>query len=219
MKKILSLAVAFFCLFTFSANAQIVSSTSKLYKQTEKAPSSTVKFFHAGIGYNTFVGDDFDDVDSKFGFMAGYQFQKPMGSKGFFRGMDFSIGTRGWKYDKNGYESTLKAWNLQWSPFLFGYDIKPNNNIRIRPQLGIFVSADFAAKQTIKYAGKKDSENMLKDDDYIAADAGLHTGCDVIFHNRWLAGITMQRGFVSYDKDLDGSAFNFLFRGGIVLGK
>lgn len=229
MKKIFAFVIA--AMVAVATNAQIVSSTSKLISAKEKTES--LKFFHFGIGTNTFQGlDEFDGAGPAFGLRFGYQFQKPMGEKGFFRGMDFSIGTRGFKYEEEENRWSLKAWNLQWIPFFFGYDFHPVNDVSIRPQLGVYIAMDFGGK--FKYEGLDEyghpdySEDLSIWDyegtdynyygEYAPYDLGYVFGCDVIYQQRWLAGISFQKGFFPYDTEESGSAFNFLVRVGYVLG-
>jgi len=220
MKKIFTLLICALC--TTALQAQIVSSTSTLYQKTEtaKEKSTSLRFFHAGIGSNSFVGSDFDDAENMLGFQFGYQFQKKKPSKAYFHGMDFSIGTRGWKYDKNGYENSYQAWNVQWSPFLFGFDIKANDYLNIRPQFGLFMSIDFGGNFEYKGNGYKDKCSIWETDgDYFPIDAGYHAGVDIIYRQRWIAGLMVKKGNVPYDVDnLKGGALNFLFHVGIVVG-
>ena len=218
---------------TVLANAQIVSSDSRQVTRidepkVEREPSGKVRFFHAGIGTNIFKGDDCDDLENNLGYQFGFQFQKPMGSIGFFRGMDFSIGTRGWKFTEENYygdyEAKLQAWNVQWSPFLFGYAIEPTKWLSIRPQMGIYLSVDFGGNFKFDDDGESDDYSIwdyegVEDDDYFPLDAGLHWGADIVFNKRVVLGVTFQKGFICYDPELDGSAFNFLARVGIVVGR
>lgn len=104
MKKLLSLAAAF--LLCAGVQAQIVSSRSVSIKSAQKQPSETQWFLRGGLNVMKMTGDGAEDTGSKLGYNFVYGFQKPLGSVGTYWGMEFGLGSRGWKVEEN--ESELR---------------------------------------------------------------------------------------------------------------
>jgi len=217
MKK----TVLFLCATAFCAvvNAQIVSSRSVSINRMDKpAPSEKTWTYYAGVGTNTFTGDY--EGDSKFGWQTGFEFSKPMGSLGACWGMGFAVGTRGYKFEEDGYEEKVTAYNFQWSPFTFGWDIALNNRLTLKPHVGVYVSGDFAGN----YKGEDDygdeyDESIYDIDDYRYFDWGMNYGVGLYVDKQYSIDLLLQKGFlpnVDVD-DVSGGAFNFLVRFGIVL--
>ncbi len=206
MKKLLlSLNAILFCV---TINAQIVTSRSVSITTAPKE-SKTTKIWRVGIGTNSFTGDDCDDMKGKFGYNVGYEFNKTIKSKGAYWGMNFGLGSRGWKYDDNGYKESFTAQNFQWSPFTFGWKIRITDDIKIDPHIGAFVSADYFGKW-------KESEDLIYDiEDYNYFDAGMNIGVG-IWYKQFNLDLMYQKGFIGYIKDFEGGASNFLVRFGIA---
>mgnify|MGYP000394027226 CR=1 FL=1 len=96
MKKVLSMVAAL--LLCVGTQAQIVSSRSAIVK-TEKQASSTQWFLRAGLNIMNFSGDGAEGADSNIGYNATFGYQKPLGSTGGYWGMEFGLGSRGFKVD------------------------------------------------------------------------------------------------------------------------
>ena len=107
MKKLLSLAAAF--LLCAGVQAQIVSSRSVSIKSAQKQPSETQWFLRGGLNVMKMTGDGAEDTGSKLGYNFVYGFQKPLGSVGTYWGMEFGLGSRGWKVEENEYSLSLMA--------------------------------------------------------------------------------------------------------------
>ena len=88
--------------------AQIVSSRSAIVK-TEKQASSTQWFLRAGLNIMNFSGDGAEGADSNIGYNATFGYQKPLGSTGGYWGMEFGLGSRGFKVD----DTKCMAHNIQ----------------------------------------------------------------------------------------------------------
>ena len=153
------------------------------------------------------------EADSNIGYNATFGYQKPMGSLGAYWGMEFGLGSRGFK------ESSMKciAHNIQYSPFTFGWKIGVTDNLSIDPHLGVFASYDYTSK--MKANGESISWGDFADDylgvDYNHFDAGMNIGVGV-WYNRFNLDLTYQRGFIDVF-DLDGiKTSNFMIRLGIA---
>lgn len=221
MKRVLSfVCIAFCCLIM---NAQLVTSRSVLKTDAPKEVKTTW-MVKAGIATNNFVGDGMDDdARAKAGYNFGVEFNRTIGKKGAYWGMDFLLGSRGWKYSEgeDGIKLIAKqsAHNFQWAPFNFGWKIDIIDKITIDPHVGLFMSIDYAGKQsvTLEAFGEEETEEMrIFDDesDYIPVDLGLKIGVGVWFNNKFNLDLTYQRGFVNAydDSEATSKASNFLIR-------
>lgn len=116
MKKVLSIVAAL--LLCVGTQAQIVSSRSAIVK-TQKQASNTQWFLRAGLNIMNLNGDGVE-ADSNIGYNATFGYQKPMGGAGAYWGMEFGLGSRGFKAD----EMKCIAHNIQYSPFTFGWKLE-----------------------------------------------------------------------------------------------
>lgn len=113
MKKVLSIVAAL--LLCVGTQAQIVSSRSTIVK-TQKQASNTQWFLRAGVNMMNLSGDGIDGTDSNIGYNATLGYQKSLGGAGAYWGMEFALGSRGFKVD----DMKCIAHNVQYSPFTFG---------------------------------------------------------------------------------------------------
>lgn len=139
MKKVLSMIAAL--LLCVGTQAQIVSSRSAIVK-TEKQASSTQWFLRAGLNIMNFSGDGAEGADSNIGYNATFGYQKPLGSTGGYWGMEFGLGSRGFKVE----DTKCMAHNIQYSPFTFGWKFAVADNVHIDPHVGVFASYDYTSK-------------------------------------------------------------------------
>ncbi len=222
MKKLLTLAIAAIAMAT-TTNAQIVSSRSQLVTTTtEVKPSTTTWLVRAGLNIMNFTGDDAKEYDSKIGYDVAFSFQKSLGSvDGLYWGMEFGLGSRGYKYEEDEYyeESTL-AHNFRWSPFTIGYKYAITDAFKVEAHLGAFASVDYAGK------GKWEGEDFYGDhisgdssigdwEDWNRFDAGLQLGFGV-WYDRYNLDFTWQRGFIEGYKDYKMYTSNFMIRLGVA---
>lgn len=169
MKKVLSIVAAL--LLCVGTQAQIVSSRSAIVK-TQKQASNTQWFLRAGLNIMNLNGDGVE-ADSNIGYNATFGYQKPMGGAGAYWGMEFGLGSRGFKAD----EMKCIAHNIQYSPFTFGWKIGVADNLSIDPHLGVFASYDYTSK--MKESGESISWGDFADYlevDYNHFDAGMNIG-------------------------------------------
>lgn len=225
MKKIFSLACA--VLLAVSAQAQLVTSRSRSMIDTPKE-DRTMWVLRVGIGTNKVVGDDYDydGLGSKFGYTFSIEFNRSMGHRGAYWGMDWGLNSRGYKEsdDDINYEAKLKAHNVNWSPFIFGWKIQiPDTKFSIDPHIGAFLSYDFAGKYVVESNGDSENWGIYDDEDiwgnpqdYWGLDVGMRVGVGVWYNNRYNLDLMYQRGFFAPDNsDWDGGASNFMVRLGI----
>lgn len=185
MKKLLSLAAAF--LLCAGVQAQIVSSRSVSIKSAQKQPSETQWFLRGGLNVMKMTGDGAEDTGSKLGYNFVYGFQKPLGSVGTYWGMEFGLGSRGWKVEENEsdyeYSLSLMAHNVQVSPFTFGYKYNITDALAVDAHLGAYVSCDYVGKIKEKESYQGDSEetsvNMGDWEDWKRVDAGMNIGVGI----------------------------------------
>ena len=251
MKKIFLLAIAAF-MFTTGMQAQIVRSQSTSI-QREKTPSNTQWYMRLGVGLAKWTGDDaddyaasvLDDEDAKIKSKAGYDFMfgfhKPIGNSSLYWGMEFGLGSRGYKVNgkwtedyyvkANGeYTEKLTAHNIKIVPFQLGYKVDLGHDISIDPHLGVFVSADYTGKLSWKDEGVEDGDKFKEEDDYNISDfsftnedgdevdyqrvdVGLQVGVGVWFKNFNL-DFTYQRGFMPVWTDTKLYNSQFMIRVG-----
>ena len=166
----------------------MVSSRSTIVK-TQKQASNTQWFLRAGVNMMNLSGDGIDGTDSNIGYNATLGYQKSLGGAGAYWGMEFALGSRGFKVD----DMKCIAHNVQYSPFTFGWKIGVADNISIDPHLGVFLEVD-----------------------YNHFDAGMNIGVGV-WYDRFNLDLTYQRGFIDVFTDADGiKTSNFMIRLGIA---
>lgn len=218
MKKLLSLAVAL--LLCVGVQAQIVSSRSVSIKSAQKQPSETQWFLRGGLNVMKLTGDGAEGTGSKLGYNFVYGFQKSLGTVGTYWGMEFGLGSRGWKSEESesGYEYSLSqmAHNVQVSPFTFGYKYNITDAVAIDAHLGAYVSFDYLGKIKEKesYDGESEetSVNIGDWEDWKRFDAGMNIGVG-IWYDRFNLDFSYQRGFI---KTWESNTSNVLIRLGVA---
>lgn len=199
--------------------AQIVSSRSVGIK-SEKVASTTECFWRAGLNIMNFAGDGGEDLDSRIGYSIVYGFMKPMGNAGIYWGMDFGLGSRGYKFKYDDYETKLIAHNVQWSPFTLGWKYEVINDLKVDVHLGAYAAFDYAGKIKLKEEGDEESYNMgdWEDEleiDWHRYDAGLNVGFGA-YYKAFNLDFTFQRGFIETAKDSESYTSNFMIRLGMA---
>lgn len=211
MKKFLSIVAAL--LLCAGVQAQIVSSTSRSIKTQRERPSETVWLARVGMNIMNLSGGSAEGLSSKMGYNVNFEFNKPMGEWGAYWGMNFGLGSRGYKVD----DVKAIAHNFQYSPFTFGWKIRVTDNIRIDPHIGVYASIDYAGK--IKEDGDSMSWGDMADYDgvdYRRYDVGMNSGVGV-WYDRFNLDLCYQCGFVDVYSDYDGiKTSNFMIRLGIA---
>ena len=224
MKKVLLFVTAL--LLCAGMQAQIVSSRSVSIKSSQKQPSETQWFLRGGLNIMKMTGDGAEDTGSKLGYNIVYGFQKPVGSVSTYWGMDFGLGSRGWKLDIDDDESlSMIAHNIQVSPFNFGYKYHITDAVAIDAHIGAYVSFDYTGK--IKDEWKEDGEkceeslsmgdwdDVAEDigaDSWKRIDAGMNIGVG-LWYSRFNLDFTYQRGFI---KTWEANTSNVLIRLGVA---
>lgn len=219
MKRLLFFVAAI--LLCTSMQAQIVSSRSVGINSKPDRPSQTEHYWRVGLNMMNFTGDDAEE-DKKIGYNVSYGFLKPMGNFGMYWGMEFGLGSRGYKYEYEGFEEKLIAHNVQISPFTFGYRYGITEALKIDIHLGAFVSVDYTGKVKFEYEGEKEDISMGDwddpaglDMDWQRFDAGLNAGFGV-WYNRFNLDFNFQRGFVEAIKNYKFYTNNFSIRLGVA---
>ncbi len=226
MKKLILLALT--CVMLSGAQAQIVSSRSVTIK-TEKKARTTTQYFRVGIGFMNVNGEFLDDTSSKTGYNVVYGFQKPITDFGLYWGMDFGLGSRGYKWSDNDgsekYEESFIAHNIQISPINIGWKPTLTDHIKMDIHIGAYLSYDYTGKYKWTYGRESGSENLsdfidaldYEDISYSRFDVGMNLGVGV-WYDRFNLDLTYQGGFINALEDNDdGNAKtrNILLRLGI----
>ena len=166
--------------------AQIVSSRSVGIESTPQRPSETMWYLRGGLN------------------MAGFA--------GAYWGMDFGLGSRGWKID----ELKTMTNNLQVSPFTFGWKYGITDDFFIDGHIGGFISFDYLGK--MKYDGESISMGDWEDEldiEWNRFDAGMNIGFG-IWYDRFNLDFTFQRGFVEAATDSEAYTSNIMLRLGVA---
>lgn len=211
MKKIALLFVT--VLFVCSGiQAQIVSSRSVGIESTPQRPSETMWYLRGGLNMAGFAGDGADGMDRKAAYNFAVGFQKPITNIGAYWGMDFGLGSRGWKVD----ELKTMTNNIQVTPFTFGWKYGITDNFYIDGHVGAFASFDYLGK--MKYDGESISMGDWEDDlelEWNRFDAGMNIGFG-IWYDRLNLDFTFQRGFVEAATDSKAYTSNLMLRLGVA---
>ena len=213
MKKLFSLVCA--VLLAVSAQAQLVTSRSRSMIDTPKE-DRLMWVLRAGIGSNNFAGEDYEDFDSKFGYTFSIEFNRSIGRRGAYWGMDWGLGSRGYKEE----DFKLTAHNVHWSPYIFGWKINiADTKFAIDPHISAYMSVDYAGKYSEDdwELGIYESEDEWGNSypDYWPLDIGIRVGVGVWYNKRFNLDLMYQRGFFGTDEDADGGTSNFLVRLGV----
>lgn len=213
MKKVFFLAAAI--LLCTSIRAQIVSSRSVGISSTPSRPSETEWYLRGGLSMMGFKGDGAEGLSKKAGYNVTYGFQKPVGSIGTYWGMEFGLGSRGYKFSESDIETSLVAHNVQISPFTFGWKYGIINDFKVDVHVGAYASGDYTGKAKIKEDGEEESASMSDWEDWNRFDAGINVGFGV-WYNRFNLDFTFQRGFIETFKESKTHTSNFMIRLGVA---
>lgn len=218
MKKVWSLILAM--MLCSGVQAQIVSSRSVSIKTAPSHPSEIQWFLRGGLNIMGFSGDGAEDLGTKMGYSLMYGFHKPVGSIGTYWGMDFGLGSRGYKESDGDYEESLTAHNIQLSPFTFGWKYGITDAFQLDIHAGVFASVDYTGKMKFKDGKEEESFSMGDWEDELEMewnrfDAGLNVGVGV-WYDRFNLDFAYQRGFIEVAKESDSYARNFMIRLGVA---
>ncbi len=192
--------------------AQIVSSRSVGIESTPQRPSETMWYLRGGLNMAEFAGDGAEGMGRKAAYNFAVGFQKPITNIGAYWGMDFGLGSRGWKID----ELKTMTNNLQVSPFTFGWKYGITDDFFIDGHIGGFISFDYLGK--MKYDGESISMGDWEDEldiEWNRFDAGMNIGFG-IWYDRFNLDFTFQRGFVEAATDSEAYTSNIMLRLGVA---
>ncbi len=170
-------------------------------------------YLRGGLNMAGFAGDGAKELDRKAAYDFAIGFQKPISNIGAYWGMDFGLGSRGWKEDD---EFKAMANNLKVSPFTFGWKYGITDNLHIDGHIGAFISFDYLGK--IKYDDENISMGDWEDDlgiEWNRFDAGMNIGFG-LWYDRFNLDFTFQRGFVEVATDSEAYTSNLLLRLGVA---
>lgn len=218
MKKVWFLLLAM--VWGAGVQAQIVSSRSVSVRSTPSHPTEIQWFLRGGLNVMGFAGDGAENLDKKLGYNLMYGFQRPVGSIGTYWGMEFGLGSRGYKFEVDGTEINLMAHAVEVSPFTFGWKYGLTEAVKVDVHLGVFAHADYTGKA--KFKNKKQEKSVGMGDwedelhvDWNRFDVGLNAGFGV-WYDRFNLDFTYQRGFVEAPKDSEMYTSNLLIRLGVA---
>ncbi|MCD7969318.1 MAG: PorT family protein [Alistipes sp.] len=212
MKKILIFIAAITA--GHGASAQIVTSESRGITVTTQ-PKTSQWYWKAGLNVMGMAGKDSDDLGANVGYNTTFGFQKPIREQGAYWGMEFGLGSRGWKDTWEDETEKMTAHNVQFSPFTFGWKYEVIENLSIDPHFGIFASYDYAGKLKWEEPGYSESYKLSDFDEWNNYDVGINLGIG-IWYRQFNFDLTYQRGFVKAAEDWKVHTNNFMIRLGIA---
>ena len=210
--------------FTTTSYAQLL--TGKSAAVTREA-RTTKWVLRAGLAIDSYYGKDLPSTSgSKVGYDFNIGFNKPIGSRGAYWGMDFGFLTRGYKktdvYSINkGQYTTVLTQNFTrhafaYSPFNFGWKIPVGKIVALDPHVGINMSVDFAGSNNFN---DKDFTPTRKWDEGINRfDLATHFGFGVWFLDRFNVDLRYRVGFFPDDDDWEAKLYSekFVFSLGVA---
>ena len=218
MKKIMFLLVVFASLASIT-NAQIVTSDTRRRVEVEKEPSESMWYARFGLNMMKCGGDvsDFKDyIKSNLGYQIVWGFEKPLGP--LFWGMEFGLGSRGFKLKEDNYEFKVTAHNAVFSPFNIGYKHPITDDLSVEAHIGAYVAGDYFGKIKETDGNESDDWSIYDAEDYTFPDAGMQFGFGVWYSSIGL-DLLFQKGFLNWTGDLDADAklhtSNFMVRLGV----
>ncbi len=196
------------CFITLSINAQQHLYQGTVFNITKER--KTDWFVRVGMTMNNATGGDLKEVeeeyDASFGTNVGYDisvgFNRKMGSSGIYWGMEYGLGTRGYKASiKNDEDETsCKVLNhgVKISPFTLGFKYGFTDKLKVDAHLGAYVSCDFASSATdFNYDSFNYGDYFIEPYfDDVFFDAGIQAGIG-IWYGRFNLDLIYQRGFMS----------------------
>ncbi len=219
MKRILFIAAAIFLCHGISAQTRILESHSRLLitdPEPAPEPKASQWFFRAGLNVMNAAGKDAKGLSGKaaYDFMIGYQ--KPIREAGAYWGMEFGLGSRGYKVDNQYADASLIAHSVQYSPFTFGWKFAVSADFKIDIHTGSYALYDYAGKQKRDTGGGSQSVKIGDWNGWNRYDAGLNTGTGFWYCNRFNFDFTFQRGFVKMGESSKMFTNNFKMRLGLA---
>lgn len=199
MKKVLFIALV--ALMGLSASAQVRTSRT-LMKRTNPA----VWYVRTGMALWTPNGmDQYDkeqgwSASGKVGFDLDFGFNKPIGRKGVYWGMDLGLMTRGtnasytFKYvdSKEIYKGSVSGWAVKLTPFSMGYKYALAEDVKIDLHAGLFAMVQVSQK---KEPDSSYFDDLEFQDDNAGLDGGLQIGAGV-WYKKFNVDLSYQAGFV-----------------------
>ena len=204
MKKILFLAA--FALVGMSANAQLVTTTSRSIK-VEKTPSNTIWLIRGGLTFAGLSGSDASDTDSRTGFNIGIEFQKPI-HQGLYWGSGLGLKTKGYKWSNSGYKDEMNLTALE-IPLNIGYKFDIIEDVKLDLHAGAFANFDlFGSKEYDSPYGSSDV-SLSDFEDYSRFDGGLSLGFGV-WYQRFNINLNFQWGLFEQMDDFNAKESNVM---------
>ena len=235
-----------FILWAFAAILAVNTSSAQYIRGDKTASNSSIEhgknsqwYVRAGLGLSKQVGSDaVDDETQTMKSVAGYDFmvgfQKKFGSSDLYWGMEYGLGSRGYKLitedsdvkETAKYTDKLIAHNVKIVPFQLGYKYNiGETDFAVDAHLSAFVSYDYVGTYSEEkeygeksYMGKpgttdKDDYSLWNVDDYQRFDAGIQFGVGV-WYKKFNLDFTYQRGFISQDTEYKMFSSQFMIRVG-----
>ena len=199
MKKVL--LVALVALMGLSASAQVRTSRTLM-----KRSNPAVWYARTGMALWTPYGmDEYDkeqgwSASGKVGFDLDFGFNKPIGRKGVYWGMDLGFMTRGtnasyteeFTESKEIYKGSVSGWAVKLTPFSMGYKYALSEDIKVDLHAGLFAMIQISQKT--KEPGLSRFDNLEFPDDSAGLDGGLQVGAGV-WYRKFNVDLSYQAGF------------------------
>ena len=193
---------------------RLAEEKTKSSKQRDtKEDDEDIKYFRMGLDMSKPVGDDVGKyVNGRPCYDLAFGFQNNI-TKGLYWGMEFALGSRGYKLVYDGYvEEKFIGHNVRWTPFQIGYKYEVVKNLKLDAHLGSFASFDYLGSVS------DDEEPISIWDDEVDGfnhfDAGIQLGFGV-WYKKFNLDVTWQRGFMKMFDEADVYNRGIMLRLGI----
>ena len=226
MKKLMMMAAL--ALMGTAAQAQVheVESTSKFTR-----PAETLWYVRAGAGIDGEVGGDFSGA---FGYNLGFGFNRTIGHKGAYWGMELGLASRNNKLEDDvsyyldrpgasyeNYRTTTvttkrNVLDVYFQPLWFGWKIPVSNSITIDPHVSGFLSFSFAGDigeidncltNIVDEDGNTHDVWTIGKDKYEEEPgAGAQIGCGVWFSKKFNIDLSWRQSFTQGVRDMGAKA-------------
>lgn len=223
MKKIILMAIL--AAFASTSFAQLLTGKSAAIAKEERRTTWVARL---GIAIDDFYGKDATYMGSKVGYDFNIGFNKPIGSRGAYWGMDFGFMTRGYAATSTwnitttsgkSYSTILTAKHthhaLAYSPFNFGWKIPVGSVVALDPHIGINMSFDYIGN--ISFDDKSITSKTDWDKNVNRFDLAMQFGFGIWLWNRLNFDMRYRVGMFPMDSDWESKAYSqkFVFSVGV----
>ena len=185
------------------ANAQIVTSHSKLVTKVKKPPFEKTFYLAGGGKLNTAENKYYKfnfGYEAAFGYEQNFKREHQFGSQW---GMEVGLTSRGWKYEQMGQESNFTTPSVFISPFTYSYRVGSGRDKKtwIEPHVGVYLCYDlkddpYEYNWTQRYS--HEPSLTLHNSRGERGDVGFNLGVRFWFARRVSLDLAYQQGILTF---------------------